>query len=159
MKRKVKLFAIIAMLGCMLLGSISVQAAENNFIEIPQQRNEIEATESKEINTLASPSLSRCNLGIGIASNGVQITFVTTATQNANEIGVKNVVVQEKTLLGWKDIPASSYHANNTDVYSGGIVYTQAVKGKTYRVKCTHYAKFGSTELTLNNTTSELVYN
>ena len=72
---------------------------------------------------------------------------------------MKNVVIKEKTLFGWKDIPVNNYCAYNTDLYIGDIVYTGAVPGKTYYVECTHYAKFGSTELTLKNTSSELTYN
>ena len=120
---------------------------------------EIIAETDFEIEALSNVSLTACELGIGIADNGVQVTFITTATNSANEIGVKNIVLQEKTWYGWKDIPVSNYCTYNSDFYAGSIVYTLASKGTTYRVKCTHYAKFGSTELTLNNTSSELVYN
>lgn len=159
MGKKVKnVFVLVAML-CLFIGNLNVFAAEQPFIEGPHSKIEIVATTDNLDNVLSSPALSACEMGIGAADNGVQVTFVTTATQAANEIGVKNVVFQEKTWYGWKDIPASNYYTNNSDHYIGSVTYTAATKGTTYRVKCTHYAKFGSTELTLDNTSSELTYN
>lgn len=158
MSKKIKTLLLVAFLGCLVVGDLNVCAAENKVVEIPQENIAV-IPPTNDLEILSSASLSACEIGIGIASNGVQVTLVTTATQRADEIGVKNVVIQEKTLFGWKDIPVSNYCTYNSDLYAGGIVYTLATKGTTYRVKCTHYAKFGSTELTLDNTSSELVYN
>ena len=117
-------------------------------------------SEDNEASLFSNPTLMACNVGVGISSSGLAITFDTTASHSANEIGVKDVVLQEKTWYGgWKDIPMSNYCTYNSDWYAGDVVYTGANKGTTYRVKCTHYAKFGSTELTLDNTSSELTYN
>ena len=143
----------------LFVGNLTVFAAENAFVEVPQTEVEIASVTDDSINVASNPSLAACNVGIGIASNGLLITFDTDATHIADEIGVKNVVLQEKTWYGWKDIPVSNYCTYNSFFYSGDIVYTLATKGTTYRVKCTHYAKFGSTELTLDNTSSELKYN
>lgn len=159
MGKRLKLLLLLTAIGCLFVGNMTIFAAEKSFEEIPQSQIDVIAEPNNDIDLLANPVLSACNLGIGIASNGVQVTFVTTATQSVNEIGVKNVVLQEKTWYGWKDIPISNYCTYNSDIYSGGVVYTLAQKGTTYRVKCTHYAKYGSTELTLSNTSSELVYN
>lgn len=159
MKKRVKVSLILTFLGCLLMGSISVSAAEKDFIEIPQTFIELEKNDVDTIEPRSNPSLTGCTLGIGAASNGVEVSFVTGANQSANEIGVKNVVLQEKTWYGWKNIPISDHYKSNSDIYSGGVVYTGASKGTTYRVYCTHYAKFGSTELTLYNISSELVYN
>lgn len=159
MGKKAKTILVLVSMICLLMGNLNVAAAEMNFEEIPQRQFEVIADESSAISVQSNPSLAACEIGIGAADNGVEINFVTTATQTANEIGVKNVIVQEKVWYGWKDIPASSYYSSNSSYYIGSIVYTGATKGTTYRIKCTHYAKFGSTELTLNNTSSEIVYN
>lgn len=158
MGKRIKTIMSLIFVMSLFVGNLSVFAADKIFIEIPQSQVEV-ISDTSIPNTQSDPSLSACEIGIGATGNGVQITFATRATQTADEIGVKNVVVQEKTLFGWKDIPASTYYSNNSWYYIGGIVYTSATKGTTYRVKCTHYAKFGSTELTLDNTSSELVYN
>lgn len=159
MRIRSKYVLLLSVVGCLLLGNLNVFAAEKSFVEIPQNKVEVVEETDPSSRILSSVSLTACELGIGIADNGVQVTFITTATNSANEIGVKNVVLQEKTWYGWKDIPVSNYCTYNSDFYAGSIVYTLATKGTTYRVKCTHYAKFGSTELTLDNTSSELVYN
>ena len=160
MGKKIKFLLVLSIVGCLLAGNITILAAENSFVEVPQTTNEIFTAEGVEGSARSNPSLSACKIGLKIADNGLYITFDTTATQRADEIGVKNAVLQEKTWYGgWKDIPMSNYCTYNSDWYSGDVVYTGAQKGTTYRVKCTHYAKFGSTELTLNNTSSELTYN
>ena len=161
MGKKVKIMLLLTAVSCLLFGNLTVFAADTPFVEVQQNRIEVLSPSdgNSSVDILSSPSLSACLVGLTIADNGLYISFDTTATQMANEIGVKNVVLQEKTWYGWKDMPISNYCTYNSDVYSGDIVYTLATKGTTYRVKCTHYAKFGSTELTLDNTSSELKYN
>ena len=156
---KVKKFFVFTMICCLLLCNINVVAAENEFIEIPQKRIEIIPQSTDLAAQLSNPSLTGCSLGIGMSSSGLSITFRTSATETATEIGIKNFVLQEKTWYGWKDIPVSNYYTNNSDIYSGEVIYTNAVAGKTYRAYCTHYAKFGSTEVTLYNETNNFVYN
>lgn len=159
-RAKIKIILLFTVIGCLCAGNLTAFAAGTSFMEVPQRKIEVISEEKDNINLLSSPSLLACTVGIGIANNGLLITFDTDATDVADEIGVKNVVVQEKTWYGgWRDIPANNYCTYNSDYYAGDIVYTGATKGTTYRVKCTHYAKFGSTELTLDNTSSELVYN
>ena len=149
----------LAIVGCLLCGGITASAEEKNILEIPQTEVEVISTENDITTYAADPSMTACTVGIGIADKGLGITFDTTANQPATEIGVKNIKIREKTLFGWKDITIGSYCTYNSDFYSGSIVYTGAVPGKTYYVECTHYAKFGSKELTLDNTSSELTYN
>ena len=159
MKKCKKLFTVMLVMGCFFVTNLTVLASEESFTEIPQTQIQIEGQNGTAVVPLSNPSLTACNLEVGIANNGLEISFVTSANQYADEIGVKNVVLQEKAWYGWKDIPVSSYYRNNSMLYSGGVVYTAAEAGKTYRVKCTHYAKFGNSELTLENISSEIVYN
>lgn len=160
MNKKLKFILLCAVLFSLLIGNMSIYAAGEDFAEMPPTTIKIVPGINNSKVALSSPSLTACEVGIGIADNGLLMSFDTTATQIADEIGVKNVILQEKTWYGgWKDIPASNYCTYNSDFYAGDVVYTAATKGTTYRIKCTHYAKFGSTELTLNNTSSELTYN
>ena len=160
MGKKVNKVFLSIIVGCIFVQNTSILAAEKTFLEVPQKRIEVIQNENNFINTASNPALSACEVGVGIANNGLYITFDTTATQQASEIGVKNVVLQEKTWYGgWNDIPMNNYCTYNSDWYSGDVIYTSAKKGTTYRVKCTHYAKFGSTEKTMDNISSELTYN
>ena len=159
MNKKVKFSLLLTVMFSLLWGNMNILAKENVFVESPQEIIEIVPETDNAVSVLSNPSLTACEVGIGIANNGLLMSFDTTATHVADEIGVKNVVLQEKTWYGWKDIPVSNYCKYNSDFYMGDVIYTLATKGTTYRVKCTHYAKFGSTELTLDNTSSELTYN
>ena len=159
MNKKVKFSLLLTVMFSLLWGNMNILAKENVFVESPQEIIEIVPETDNSVSVLSNPSLTACEVGIGIANNGLLMSFHTTATHVADEIGVKNVVLQEKRWYGWKDIPVSNYCKYNSDFYMGDVIYTLATKGTTYRVKCTHYAKFGSTELTLDNTSSELTYN
>ncbi len=160
MGKRLKIVLLFSALVCLFSGNMNILASEMTFVQIPQKTMEIVPQSNESSIVLSNPSLTACEVGIGIADNGLLMSFDTTATHIADEIGVKNVILQEKTWYGgWKDIPASNYCTYNSDFYAGDIVYTAATKGTTYRIKCTHYAKFGSTELTMNNTSSELKYN
>lgn len=159
MKKVKKFLSLSLMVVCLMVQSISVFAAENDFIEVPAKQTQIIKEDANLLPSALTASLETCDLGIGISGNGISVTFTTRATATASQIGIKNAVLQEKTLFGWKDIPISSYYTTNSDFYNGSVVYTQAVAGKTYRASCTHYAIINGQEYTLYNQTSELVYN
>lgn len=104
-------------------------------------------------------ALSDCYISIGAAENGVRITFETNSTTIADEIGCRDIVLQEKVGGGWRNIDISGGYERNSVSYISSAVYTGAVEGRTYRATCTHYAKYGSTTKTLENETGEMVYN
>ena len=134
-------------------------AAEKNIVEVPSTIIEIVPSENEDVSVQATASLSACTFGIGIRDNGVGLTLITRATANASEIGVKDIVIQEKTLFGWRDIDVDKQYTNNSDMFSGGVVLTSAEKGKTYRAHGTHYAIINGKEYTLYAESSELTYN
>ena len=103
--------------------------------------------------------LWNCIISIGPADNGVRVTFETHSTTEADEIGCKDIVLQEKVNGVWRDIDINGGYERNSSSYGGSAVYTGAVEGRTYRATCTHYAKYGSTTKTLENETGEMVYN
>lgn len=107
----------------------------------------------------SSGTLVNCSISISSASNGVRIIVNTLSTTSANEIGAKDIVLQEKVNGSWKNINISGGSNNNSDSYGMSAVYTGAVKGRTYRAYCTHYAKFGSTTKTSKSSTGEMVFN
>ncbi len=146
---------------CILNMPLNIRAAEvkNNFVEYPNNYFEMKNESGNGVALYASPGLGACDLGVGIASNGVSVTYVTRATQTADEIGVRNLVLQEKTTFGWTDIAIGDRCGYNRDYYGGSLVYTAAVKGKTYRVCATHYAIFGGAEKTFYSTSPEITFN
>lgn len=100
-----------------------------------------------------------CSIGLGIASNGIRIMCDTNSTTRADEIGVKDVVLQEKVNGIWKNISIAGGSESDSYDYVGSVVYTNAVKGRSYRAHCTHYAKYGSTTKTLYGEVGPIVYN
>lgn len=103
--------------------------------------------------------LYNCYLTIGAEENGMRVIFETNSTTSADEIGCKDIVLQEKVNGGWRDIDINGGSERNSTSYRASAVYTGAVEGRTYRAYCTHYAKYGNTTKTLYNETGEMVYN
>ena len=69
------------------------------------------------------------------------MTFSTACVGTASVIGVKDIKVQQKMWYGWKTVLTSDGAENkNENVFACDLTYSEAVKGKTYRVLCTHYA-------------------
>lgn len=132
-KKKISLLLSILMLSCLTL---SVSAKEQ--------------TEG---------SLSDCSINISGSSSGVEIVFITDSTTQADEIGCKDIVLQEKVNGVWRDIKIADSHITKDSHFGGSATYTNAVKGATYKVHCTHYATWGSKTQTLYNESSTFVYN
>ena len=104
-------------------------------------------------------NLTDCTISIGNASNGIRVAFTTDSTTTADEIGCKDIVLQEKVNGGWRDIDINGGYERNSSSYGASAVYTGAVEGRTYRAYCTHYAKYEKKKKTLYNETGEMVYN
>ena len=103
--------------------------------------------------------LSDCSISISGVSSGVEVVLMTNSTETADEIGCKDIVLQEKVNGVWRDINIADSHISNDSHFGGNAIYTSAVKGRSYRAHCTHYAKWGGTTKTLYNETSSFVYN
>lgn len=108
----------------------------------------------------ANPSvLSDCILSISCEDNGVGISVSEKASARAEKIGCRDIVLEEKNGSSWKQINIDSSYETNSLTHGGSAVYTGAVKGRTYRAHCTHYAVFNGKETTLYSSTGEMVYN
>ena len=56
-------------------------------------------------------NLTDCTISIGNASNGIRVAFTTDSTTTADEIGCKDIVLQEKVNGGWRDIDINGGYA------------------------------------------------
>lgn len=158
--KKIKQILLLSMTIISLLAvPVTTYASENyDFQEVKVSKKVFDLqSEASEKATVAS--LGSCSLSIDVRSNGVGLTYFTSATVNATEIGIKNFKLYEKTLIGWREMSINNYCTYNSDYHSGEVVYTGAVAGKRYKASCTHYAKINGVEYTLNATTSEITYN
>lgn len=99
--------------------------------------------------------LSNCAIRMGyVDSSYLHIEFLTGASHDATEIGVKDIKVQEKVGIFWKTIAtAPDGYATNTTGFVAQCNCYSAVLGETYRVSCTHYAYINGDYYSLDNVT------
>lgn len=98
-------------------------------------------------------TMFNCEIILAFTGNGLEMTFTTSAAEMSTVIGVKDIKVQQKVWYGWKTVFTSD-GAENHDAYmfGGDVTYPDAVNGKTYRVKCVHYANYDVYEEVENDT-------
>ena len=87
------------------------------------------------------------------ADEGLCMTFTTSSAGPAKVIGVKDIKVQQKVWYGWKTVFISDgTESNDRSTFAADLVYPDAIKDKTYRVICTHYADVDGYEEVVNDT-------
>ncbi len=87
------------------------------------------------------------------ATKGLVMTFTTSSMGDASVIGVKDIKVQQKVWYGWKTVYTSEGgEIYDRAIFAADLVYPDAIKDKTYRVICTHYADVDGYEEVVNDT-------
>lgn len=87
------------------------------------------------------------------ADEGLCMTFTTSSAGPAKVIGVKDIKVQQKVWYGWKTVFTSDgAESYDCSIFGADLVYPDAIKDKTYRVICTHYADYDGYEEAENDT-------
>lgn len=87
------------------------------------------------------------------ADEGLSMTFTTSCAGAAKVIGVKDIKVQQKMWYGWKTVMTSDGgEVYDRALFAADLVYPDAIKDKTYRVICTHYADLDGYEEVVNDT-------
>ena len=87
------------------------------------------------------------------ADEGLCMTFTTSSAGPAKIIGVKDIKVQQKVWYGWKTVFTSEgAESYDCSIFGADLVYPDAIKDKTYRVICTHYADYDGYEEVVNDT-------
>ena len=87
------------------------------------------------------------------ADEGLCITFTTSCAGAAKVIGVKDIKIQQKMWYGWKTVATSAgTEGYDQAIFAADLVYPDAIKDKTYRVICTHYADVDGYEEVVNDT-------
>lgn len=159
MKKVKRIFLLAVIMVNILMFSMNAYASENKDIQEVKATKKTIDMQLEQSDRASVVSLGSCGLGISIQNNGVGLSYFTSATVNATEIGIRDFKLYEKALIGWRELSLSNYYSYNTDYHSGTIVYTGAVAGKRYKASCTHYAKINGVEYTLGSESSEITYN
>ena len=98
-------------------------------------------------------TMFNCEIILAFTANGLEMDFTTSAAEISSVIGVKDIKVQQKVWYGWKTVFTSEGAENqNESMFGAGLTYPDAVNGKTYRVKCVHYANYDVYEEVENDT-------
>ena len=87
------------------------------------------------------------------ATEGLVMSFTTSCLGDASVIGVKDIKVQQKMWYGWKTVYISDGgEIYDRAIFAADLVYPDAIKDKTSRVTCTHYADLDGYEEVVNDT-------
>lgn len=79
----------------------------------------------------SSGALSNCVLSISCDAEGVRVSFSEESSTYADEIGCRNIVLEEKNGSSWKTINVAGGYSKSSVSYGGTAVYRNATKGKT----------------------------
>lgn len=94
-----------------------------------------------------------CEIILAFTAEGLKMDFSTACYGVASVIGVKDIKVQQKMWYGWKTVLTSDGAENqNENVFACTLTYEEAIRDKTYRVMCTHYAYVDVYEEGVNDT-------
>lgn len=89
----------------------------------------------------ARAAFSDCLISVGCSSEGMDIEIFTGTNAIVPVVGVKDIRVEQKMWYGWKLVAVSTGgEIADKDGISVHVVFTGAIKGKSYRVTCIHYA-------------------
>lgn len=157
-KRMRKGRTIVAFLLALLF-AVSAPAQEVRAEEYNENTTHtfIVASETQEYDSFGVQpvtTLVNCQIIMAFrADEGLCMTFTTSCAGDAKVIGVKDIKVQQKVWYGWKTVfisdGAESY---DSAIFGADLVYPDAIKDKTYRVICTHYADVDGYEEAENDT-------
>lgn len=147
-KRALQRVFAMALTAVILMGipSFHVEAAGSDSEEgKPVQLEWIPDENLGEGGPVCYTLLSDCIVEFSSYSDGLYVHVATHASQVASVVGVKDIVLEEKTLLGWHPVATCvGGEAYNTTYFGGSFTYKDAVYNKKYRVTCTHYGTVDS---------------
>lgn len=158
MKRMRKGRTIVAFLLALLF-AVSAPAQEVRAEEYNENTTHtfIVASETQEYDSFGVQpvtTLVDCEIIMAFsADEGLVMTFTTSCVGVAKVIGVKDIKVQQKMWYGWKTVLVSNgAESSNRGSFGANLTYSDAIKDKTYRVICTHYADYDGYEEAVNDT-------
>ena len=134
----------VALLTIVLLRSsfaMPVYAAEGSKVETLDATVTVHEAPVHENESSRSTTFIDTSIDVYFESGNMYRTICTGTSITASVLGVKDIEIQKKGILGtWRTVATSSGgEAYNVISMSASLVYGGAVEGETYRVCCTHY--------------------
>lgn len=167
LKQRMGIMLLIAVMLCVVTPiTASAEESVETFEMIQASENVVSGQKSYlGLNNFSSnanvrtPMITSTYLNANPTAAGLVLTIRTFANEEANMIGVSDVVVEKKVGLGWQTVATSAGgYSTRTSMYSGTATVQNLEKGKTYRVSCTHYAYLSNGYNSVSNQTNEFVY-
>ena len=146
---------LMAMVFAMSMPGLNVHAEEMTTAETTSADVTVIKDVAKQNAYGVQPltTMFNCEIILAFTANGLEMTFTTSSAKLSSVIGVKDIKVQQKVWYGWKTVFTSEgAESENEDMFGAGLTYPDAVNGKTYRVKCVHYANYDVYEEVENDT-------
>lgn len=147
-KRALQRVFAMALTAALLMGipCFRVEAAESGAGEgKPVELEWIPDEAMGEDGPVCYTLLSDCTVEFASLSEGLYVHVGTCTSQPASVVGVRDIVLERKTLLGWHGVATcAGGEAYDTAYYGGGFTYKNAEYNKKYRVTCTHYGTVDS---------------
>lgn len=148
-KNRIMCFVCVVIL---LIVPMKVSANElpQATINIQEEETDIEILTSSEAERLyyeltsndgiqLYSDLGLCEICISKSDGRLLVVYSTSCHGVASKIGVRNMTLQQKNGLKWKDLVIRSEYSENTDAYFGGFIVEKPEVGGKYRVTGTHY--------------------
>lgn len=145
-KRKIQKKIAAFIMTLVFAVSIPAQGAQAqeiyvNDIVIQELSTAYQTQESDTLSIKPCTTMFNCEITMAFRKEGLVMDFTTACLGTASVVGVKDIKVQQKMWYGWKTVLTSSGAENqNESVFACSLTYEEAIKDKTYRVMCTHYA-------------------
>lgn len=136
----------------LLMVPVRVSAAElpcedvNVKILSPDEAERLYHELSSESGIQPYSDLLTCDICISKSHGELVVVYSTACCGIADKIGVRNMTLQQKKGLKWKEVVLRSEYSENTDAYFGGFILEAPEIGGKYRVKGTHYIVKDSVE-------------
>ncbi|MDE7479331.1 MAG: hypothetical protein K2M91_15585 [Lachnospiraceae bacterium] len=148
------IYAVILLVAPMKVSAYELSQTTNNMQE---EETDIKILTSAEAERLyyeltsndgiqLYSDLGLCEICISKSDGRLLVVYSTSCRGVASKIGVRNMTLQQKKGLKWKDLVIRSEYSENTDAYFGGFIVEKPEVGEKYRVKGTHYVVKDSVE-------------
>lgn len=137
--KRIICFVLVAILiNCSFV--MDAFAAEDIDSKVLVLEANVVAYDEQPIIGMRSTTFTNTMIIISSSSAGMAVTIDTGMNDTASIVGVKDIKVQLKNGDDWVTVATST--GGEVSGYSGcsvSFTYPDAVKGKTYRICCTHY--------------------
>ena len=159
MKKRIK-FIVVLFLGVSLM-PLNVAAAGEAPDIVFMSEEEVAYYTEKFFAQEAVPysDFSNTELGIFESDGKLMVLYRTNAPGNTSEIGIKQLMVQEKGGLLWKVVvTVDKLSKEDSNTFMGGFYFTSPVSGCTYKASGIHFAIVDGKEITKYASTAGFVF-